>query len=275
MKSLHWHGLPLATAGLLLYGLVLGPIKSLPRPQEADVLRVVIPGYIEVLLAGGDRYLAANIGVFRAMMIGGDVKDELTYEVQAKVQRQVAILNPRQEDNSYVAAAILPWWGQVDEAQFILGRATDSRYWDFMPPFYQGFNEYYFNKNYERAAELVELSASRTDGINRESFKAIAAKWYSLGDDPRAAIGVITALKDASYDPQIQRLLQGRIDRLKILLLLREAAAQYAQENGEPIGKLEQLTAAGYLQNIPRDPFGYGFHIDSSGLIQFNSRRKK
>ncbi len=275
MKSLHWHGLPLAAAGLLLYGLVLGPIKSLPRPQEADVLRVVIPGYIEVLLAGGDRYLAANIGVFRAMMIGGDVKDELTYEVQAKVQRQVAILNPRQEDNSYVAAAILPWWGQVDEAQFILRRATDSRYWDFMPPFYQGFNEYYFNKNYERAAELVELSASRTDGINRESFKAIAAKWYSLGDDPRAAIGVITALKDASNDPKIQRLLQGRIDRLKILLLLREAAAQYARENGEPIGKLEQLTAAGYLQNIPRDPFGYGFHIDSSGLIQFNSRRKK
>jgi hypothetical protein len=275
VKALHWHGLPLAAAGLLLYGLVLGPIKSLPRPQEADVLRVVIPGYIEVLLAGGDRYLAANIGVFRSMMIGGDVKDELTYEVQAKVQRQVAILNPRQEDNSYVAAAILPWWGQVEDAQFILDRATQSRYWDFMPPFYQGFNEYYFNKSYQNAAELVELSASRTDGINRESFKAIAAKWYSLGDDPRAAIGVITALKDASNDPQIQRLLQGRIDRLKILLLLRQAAEKYAAEKGEPIGQLEQLTQGGYLPNIPNDPFGYGFHIDSDGLVQFNRRRKQ
>jgi hypothetical protein len=234
-----------------------------------------MPGYIEVLLAGGDRHLAANIGVFRSMMIGGGVKDELTYQVQAKVQRQVAILNPRQEDNSYVAAAILPWWGQVDNAQFILRRATQSRYWDYMPPFYQGFNEYYFNKNYKAAAELVELSASRSEGINRESFKAVAAKWISLGDDPRSAIGVITALKGASYDPNIQHLLQGRIDRLKILLVLRDAAKQYALDKGQPIGQLEQLTDAGYLQAIPRDPFGYGFHIDSKGLIQFNSRRKQ
>ncbi len=275
MASLTWRGLPLAAFGLLCYALVLGPLKSLPRAQEDDFLRVVIPGYIEVLLAGGDRHLAANIGVFRAMMIGGDVKDELTYEVQAKVQRQVAILNPRQEDNSYVAAAILPWWGQVDEAQFILSRATESRYWDFMPPFYQGFNEYYFNKNYQAAAELVELSSSRTEGINRESFKAVAAKWYSLGDDPRAAIGVITALKDASYDPQIQRLLQGRIDRLKILLSLRQAAERYEQERDEPVSALEQLVVAGYLKGIPNDPFGYGFHLDSDGLVQFNSRRKR
>jgi hypothetical protein len=86
---------------------------------------------------------------------------------------------------------------------------------------------------------------------------------------------VITALKDASYDPQIQRLLQGRIDRLKILLLLREAAARYQQEHDESITELEQLVAAGYLPNIPDDPFAYGFNIDSNGLVQFNSRRKK
>ncbi len=275
MARLSGRGLPLAAVGLLCYGLVLGPLKSLPRAHEDDFLRVVIPGYIEVLLAGGDRHLAANIGVFRAMMIGGDVKDELTYEVQAKVQRQVAILNPRQEDNSYIAAAILPWWGQVDEAQFILDRATKSRDWDFMPPFYQGFNEYYFNKNYEQAADLVQLSASRTEGVNRESFKAVAAKWISMGDDPRAAIGVIAALKDASYDPQIQRLLQGRIDRLKILLALRQAAGRYQQERGESISSLEQLVSAGYLEGIPNDPFGYGFHLDSDGLVQFNSRRKQ
>ncbi len=194
MAGLAWGGLPLAAFGLLSYGLVLGPLQSLPRAQEDDHLRVVMPGYIEVLLAGGDRHLAANIGVFRAMMIGGDVKDELTYEVQAKVQRQVAILNPRQEDNSYVAAAILPWWGQVADAQFILDRATKSRDWDFMPPFYQGFNEYYFNKNYERAAELVQLSASRTDGVNRESFKAVAAKWISLGAPPLALCRHLVAL---------------------------------------------------------------------------------
>lgn len=275
MLALSCRGLPLAATGMLLYGLVLGPITALPRPQEADVLRVAMPGYIEVLLAGGDRHLAANIGVFRAMMIGGDVKDELTYEVQAKVQRQVAILNPRQEDNSYVAAAILAWWGQVDDTQFILARATESRDWDFMPPFFQGFNEYYFNKNYQAAAELVAVSASRTDGANSEFFKDLAAKWYTLGDDPRAAIGVITALKEVSFDPKMKKRLQGRVDRLKILLLLREAAERYQQEQGEPMTDLNQLVQAGYLQKIPLDPFRFGYHIDGDGLVQLDSGREQ
>jgi hypothetical protein len=275
VKARQWYGLPLAAAGLLLYGLVLAPIKSLPRAQEDDVLRVVIPGYIEVLLAGGDRYLAANIGVFRAMMVGGRVKDRLTYEVQGKIQTQVAILNPRQEDNSYVAAAILPWWGQVASAQFVLARATESRYWDYMPPFFQGFNEYYFNKNYQKAGQLSEIAAGRASGVDKESLKDVAAKWYTLGDDPRAAIGLISALKEASYDPKIQRLLQARIDRLKILLLLRQSAERYQQEQGAVITELEQLVTAGYLESLPQDPFGFGFTIDSDGLVQLNSRRKQ
>jgi hypothetical protein len=236
---------------------------------------VVLPGYIDVLLAGGDRHLAANIGVFRAMMTGGQVKDALTYEVQARIQRQVAILNPRQEDNSYIAAAILPWWGQVEPAQFILARATESRYWDFMPPFFQGFNEYYFNKNYQAAAELVQLSASRTEGVNRESFKAIAAKWISLGDDPRAAIGVIAALKEASRDPRMRGMLQARIDRLNNLLLLRQAAERYQREQGESISELSQLQQRGYLESIPVDPFQYGYEVDEAGQVQLRSERKK
>lgn len=275
MLAPRWQGLALAAIGLVLYGLVLGPLKLLPRPQEDDVLRVVMPGYIEVLLAGGDRYLAANIGVFRAMMIGGAVKDAVTYEVQAKIQRQVAILNPRQEDNSYVASAILPWWGQVEPAQFILARATETRYWDFMPPFFQGFNEYYFNKNYQAAAELVELSASRTEGVNRESFKDIAAKWYTLGDDPRAALGVIAALKASSRDPRMRGRLQARIDRLNALIVLREAAIRFQQDRGEQLLQLSQLVQHDYIEKIPDDPFEFGYEIDSNGQVQLRSKRKK
>lgn len=268
-------GLLLVAFGVVVYGLVLGPIKALPVPQQNDILRVALPGYIEVLLAGGDRHLAANIGVFRAMMVGGSVKDLPTYEVQAKIQQQVAILNPRQEDNSYIAAAILPWWGQVERAQFVLGRATESRYWDFMPPFFQGFNEYYFLKNYQAAGQLVELSASRTVGVNRESFKDIAAKWHTQGDDPRAAIGVIAALKEASLDPQMKRRLQGRIDRLKALLLLRQAADRYQQELGESVSELSQLVRHGYIEKVPDDPFQFGYDIDNTGQVQLRSKRQK
>lgn len=276
MLKLHWQGLPFALLGLFIYGLILSPIQSLPRPQEADVLRVVLPGYIEVLLAGGDRYVAANTGVFRAMMVGGRVKDQLTYEVQAKIQAQVAILNPRQEDNSYVAAAILPWWGQVAPAQFVLARATESRYWDYLPPFLQGFNEYYFNKNFLKAGELTELAASRASGVDRESLKDVAAKWYTLGDDPKSAIGMITALKEASFDENMKIRLQGRIDRLKALLVIRQAAYEYNQQvQLKPLTSLSQLVEQGYLEAIPVDPFQFGYDIDDSGEVQLRRGRKQ
>lgn len=274
MSVTHWPGLATAVLGFLLYAMILAPIKALPRLEQPDALRLVLPGYIEVILAGGDRHLAANIGVFRAMMVGGGNQDALTYEAQGKIQRQVAVLNPRQEDNSYIASAILPWWDQVAAAQFVLGWATESRYWDFMPPFFQGFNEYYFNKDYAAAAALVALSAERTDGVNREAFKDIAAKWYTRGDDPRAAIGVITALMQSSQDPRMQRRLQARIDRLQGLVILRDASDRYYGEHTELLTKVSQLQQLGYVNTIPADPFRLGYLIDGTGKVQLRNRKK-
>jgi hypothetical protein len=119
------------------------------------------------------------------------------------------------------------------------------------------------------------MSASRTQGVNRESFKAIAAKWISLGDDPRTAIGVIVALKEASRDPRMQGLLQARIDRLKAVLVLRRAAERYQRELGEPLTELSQLVQRGYLESIPSDPFQFGYDIDETGLVQLRSGPKK
>jgi hypothetical protein len=39
-----------------------------------------------------------------------------------KLQRDIAWFNPAHEDNYYIAAAILPWNGQVDAAQYVCAR---------------------------------------------------------------------------------------------------------------------------------------------------------
>lgn len=270
-----WLGIGLALVGMAAYGAVVGPLQKLPRAKEADNLRVVVPGYIEVLLAGGDRHLAANIGVFRSMMVGGHVRDGVTYEVQAKIQQQVALMNPRQEDNYYIATAVLPWFGQVERTQSILDQATRGRDWDYLPPFFQGFNAYYFNQEYDKAGQLIEIAASRAQGKNAEAMRDIAAKWYTKGDDPKAAIGIITALKEGSRDPGMQRRLQGRIDRLEALITLREAAQRYNAERDEPLQALSQLQQFGYLDAIPVDPFRAGFEVDGQGQVQVASRKSQ
>jgi hypothetical protein len=261
-------------AGLLIYASVSSGVRSLPRELPDEQLHVVMPGQIEVLLSLGDRYLAANIGMLRALMVSGRSADALTYQIQATIQRQVSIMNPQQEDNAYVAASVLSWENQVDSAQFILGRATSTRSGDYLAPFFQGFNEFYFNKAYQRAAQLMELSAARASGRNREAFKDVAAKWISMDDDTEAAIDMVSALRDASNDDGMRRRLQGRIDRLEGLQVLRSAAKEY-RHSGSELTTLAALVNEGYLSQLPYDPFGYGYEVDDQGNVILSSRRKQ
>ena len=132
------HPLFLLPLGLLLYVSAGSALREIERPPLDETLRVVMPAYMQVLLAFGDRFLAADLGMFRAITLSAVVRDPLTYEVQGQIQRQSSILNPRHEDNMYLAAAILPWHNQVDSAQWILNRSTHSRYWGQLGAFFSG-----------------------------------------------------------------------------------------------------------------------------------------
>jgi hypothetical protein len=48
------------------------------------------------------------------------------YAVQAKLQRDIAWFNPLHEDNYYIGAAMLPWNGELDAAQYVLRKASDG-----------------------------------------------------------------------------------------------------------------------------------------------------
>jgi len=226
---------------------------------------VAIPPLVQVPLAAGDRYLAANIEVFRAMIVGAEVRDPATFKVLGIVQKSAALLNPVHEDNYYISQAILPWNGQVEADKFIQQSATSARPWDPLPPFFLGFDHFYFLRDPVAGAKIIRIAAERSPPGNREALTAMSARWAEKGDDPRTAIVMIEALAKNTRHQELKKHLEARLERMKGLAELRDSAKVFAEKQGRPLRRLEELVEVGVLKALPNDPLGEGYTIDSQG----------
>lgn len=229
-------------------------------PEE---MRVALPAELQVFMAMGDRYLAANLEVFRALVLSTDKVDPDSLKVLAEVQRGASRLNPAHEDNYYIGQAILPWMGFVEPTQFIQSRATDARPWDFLPGFFYAFNRYYFEHRPQEASNILIGVADRLP--QKEGILEIAARWQEKGEDIQAALGVIRTMQQQTRDARLKTVLQMRIDRLQGVLALREAAARYEKRTGRPLADFSQLVSSGELKQLPHDPTGLGYVLNERG----------
>lgn len=263
-------GVWLALLGLLavVYVLAVGRVSALPYPRAEDGARVAVPRWVQVIMVGGDRYLAANVGFFRALLVGGGRLSEGSYPILARVQADVALLNPAHEDNYYLATAILPWQGELKSTQLILSQAIASRHHDVLPPFFYAFNQWYFLHDIPGAVRHLQLAAEReTDVGNRVALLGMVAGWSERGHDRHIAIVILRAMAEQSRHPQVREYLLQRVGRLVRLDELEQAVAQFRQRQGRPPRVLEELVGAGLIRQVPRDPLGKVFRIDSTGQV--------
>jgi len=116
-------------------------LKSVPRNTVSVEMQVALPLFVQVFMAMGDRYLAANLATIRAMVVATDKMRPEEFKILAKVQEDVSWLNPAHEDNYYIAFAILSQYGEMDAVQSILARAGRARFFDYQPAFFYAFKK--------------------------------------------------------------------------------------------------------------------------------------
>lgn len=270
---MNWRALLTAVLAAAVFSWSSLQLRDAPRAEKtADVLRVRLPVLVQLANAAGDPYLAANLNVFRSLMVDARITEQETYRIQGQLQADAALFNPRHEDNYYVAAAILPWNGQVEAAQRILLAAAESRDWDMWPAFFYAFNAMYFERNMQRAGHWAEVAAQR-DVQNAPALRAMAAKWYERGDDPQVGLNILKAMHGQSKDQNFRRLLVARMARLDGLLALRKAAEEYMSRNGRGPQALQDLVGYGGLQALPVDPLELGYALSAEGQPQLADHR--
>lgn len=228
--------------------------------------RVVVSAPVQVAMYGGDRYLAANLEAIRVGATGIDAGQvDIRYLVRA--ERVVSDLNPCHEDNYYTANALLTWAGAEGQASEILNQASSCRFWDEYPPFFLGFNQYFFHRDYADAQRNVELAASRSTArvVNFTKF-AIMIKADSFRNE-RLAYDFLVHERDKARDPKLRRMLEIRSERVAGLLRLREAQSAYELRFGKNLENPKQLLESGLLKEFPRDPMNIGYKFEG-GLFR-------
>lgn len=243
-------------------------LKTAPRQTVTVEMQVALPLFVQVFMAAGDRYLAANIAAIRALVVSTEKMKAEDYVILAKVQRDVSWLNPAHEDNYYIAAAILPWAGQLDAAQTILYRASQSRHFDYQPAFYYAFNLLHFKGDAMGASAVLRTAAEKLpEGNDRLQMQNLAAIWLDRGQDIDVSIRVVAAMAKQSKRRDFQKYLEQRVVRLQNLKTLRVAAEKFTARTGHPPAALEELVQAGLVPALPADPFGFGFAVGRDGQI--------
>lgn len=272
-RRIDWAILLMVLVGSLVF---VSSVKTLSRsplisPPEQMRLAVSVP--LEVLVSAGDRFLASNIGIFRAWTLGYNVRDAISFQNLAQVHRNIATMNPWHADNYYYANAILLGAGEVDAAQFALGRATEARYWDEFPPFMYALNQATDLKDVDGAIRAMLLAEQRTTGYKQTYFRDIRATWIERGDNLQVSIDILKKMYENEQHAQLKNIIGARIARISGLAALRNAASVFQRRHGFMPKKIDDLIGAGLLPEVPQDPFGMGYTLDQTGTPILQKRR--
>jgi hypothetical protein len=196
--------------------------------------------------------------------------------VQAIVQEDAAWLNPRHEDNYYLAAAHLPWNGQIEAAQRILQAASDTRPFDMLPPFFHAFNLYYFVHDPVEGARWMQIAATHAqDEKERQGLERMAARWTEKGQDRHEVVKLLEAMAKQSRYKSLQKVILLRAERVRQMIQLDEASQHYQVQQHRLPASLDALVESGLLPALPQDPFGQGYVLDAQGKAQLKPLPKK
>ncbi len=259
---------PLLTiVAAISYWIITAIHSAAPVQHAATSASIVISEPIQVLLFGGDRFLAANISAIRAAA-SATLPDTLNFRQRTHVA--TAQLNPCHEDNYWIGNASLSWGGSLTQGFQLLRNATQCRFWDEWPPFFYGFNQNFFYDNVKEAQRALKIAAERSPA-NAPAFKTFSAM---LGagkiNDTNMAIRMLEEERDKAKDKKLRDMLNTRVIRMKGLLILRTAQTQYEEKFHKKLNSPQELILSGIIKAFPIDPLkiGYEFHNHSFHLKQ-------
>ncbi|MBK8762926.1 MAG: hypothetical protein IPM03_21485 [Sulfuritalea sp.] len=262
------------TMAMLFCAMIFGSLYALATQRLAPVLRVAaapellvtLPRFAQVIMATGDRFLAANLLGFRVLIASTDRMQRADFVVQAQLQRDAAWLNPAHEDNYYIAASILPWNGEVAAAQYVLKRAMDARQFDWSPLFQYGFLFYHFRRDPAEGAKWLLAAADRATAVQDQwALQNVAAHWIEKGYETRVAANLVESMAQTAPSGNFRNYLHIRATRLGHLAHLRELSEEYHRVKGQKLKHLDELVTSGLLPSLPSDPLNFGFDVDPDG----------
>lgn len=264
---------------LLAHGLLLAPFAAFmaERPVEVKLGYLPHPQILKVLVA--DQRLAfAEAAVIKVLFYFGTLIDKFQqnliirpeYLNMYRTLETAAQLDPYNVDSYYFAQAAFTWeLGRVRDVNALLEVGLQRRTWDYWLPFYVGFNNAYFLKDYAAAARYMQLAAERSGD---PLFTKLAARYFYESKQTDLGLTFLDAMIAQAKDKAVKETYRIRRDALLAIAQIEEALSRFRTASGRHPGTLQELMSAGFLDAIPADPYGGTFFIDEDGRVRSTSK---
>jgi hypothetical protein len=175
-------------------------------------------------------------------------------------------LDPYFLDPYYFAQANLTWDGKlVLETNLLLDKGAQYRNWDWMLPFFEGFNYFYFLQRNDQASFYL-MEASRRPGAS-PMVASLATRMAIKGKRSENAIVFLKEMLERENDETVRKGYQARLEALTGILELERAVALYLEQFKHLPASLENLVEEGFVTKMPVDPYGGEFFMGEDGSI--------
>lgn len=176
-------------------------------------------------------------------------------------------LDPYFQDPYYFANAFLTWdAGMIRETNVLLEKGSKYRDWDWTLPFFIGFNYFYFLQDYDKAAEFL-MVASRRPGASPE-LANLASKLAFKAKKTENSITFLEEMIKKTDDESMKKLFEKRVAAFKAIFALEKAVDAYRIKFKTSPANLEELVKKKTIVEIPKDPYGGNFSLDSQGEVR-------
>ncbi|MBT1070408.1 tetratricopeptide repeat protein [Pelotalea chapellei] len=267
-------------ACLVLYGILIVPFTEYLHNRPFDEKMGYIPSVTALRIVAADHkeLVAASLVSKVLMYFGGlSVKNENDilpilpdYKRMSGILHGAVKLDPYNMDAYYFAQSFLTWdVKQYKLANDLLDYGMKYRTWDWMLPFFAGFNSAYFMKDYPKAAEYYKRAGELSGS---ELHFSLAGRYMQESGQTELAISYLSAMEKGERNPAVKKNYQIRLSAFKEAHRIELARDKYRQERKAEPATVEQLVRAGYLTPAPVDPYGGTFYLTPDGKVATTSK---
>lgn len=183
----------------------------------------------------------------------------------------ITSLDPWFWDAYLMSSMTLAWdFSRFDLANKLLKKATEKRTWDYKPPYYLGFNQFYFLKDNASASKHLFEAAKRGGG---PSFLVpLATRLAVYQSELTPAIMLLKDQLKKTQDPLMAKQLQMRLETIIILHQLEIKVKEYKETYERLPQEFSEIVSAGLIKKLPEDPYGGEFYILPNGRVFTTSK---
>lgn len=266
---------------VVMLGLYAALSGAVWKQQERARLEVpagyVIPSKFSRVLALGQQGLLSDFLFLKTItFVGGRIGSgmPLSEDDWRFVEHSLDVvtdLDPYFKDPYVLTEGLLAWdAGLIAEANQLLAKGMAYRTDDWQLPFFIGFNQFYFLKDFTAATESL-MVAARLPG-SPSYLKTLAARIGYYGDKSKTALLFLQELVAEADDPLMRARLQKRLQVLEGSVVMEEALDRFVEDQGRNPEKLVELIETGYLEKFPVEPYGGTWIFNKEGRVFSTSR---